>query len=227
MSIRTSSNKTKEDEEEYRMTVVRTVMLKPRPGKTFEVLEWLPKFTPVFDELDLVGHAFWQAITGQNYGNIMVTYVAEDIEKLGAAQDTATANPVFKELLTDVPVDVTGSIISQTVSQSGSLDIDSVKLRASVLMSPNPGRGDDVLRRANRLSETLVECGAQASHVRSSMAGPAGPGVGVHTFYESWANWGEVREGLSNSQFWNVINKSQDDITSSGPTVQLYKKIAI
>ena len=209
------------------MTVVRTVMLKPRPGKTFEVLEWLPKFTPVFDELDIVGHAFWQAITGQNYGNIMVAYVAEDIEKLGAAQDAATANPVFKELLTDVPVDVAGSIISQTVSQSGSLDIGSVKLRASVLMSPNPGRGDDVLRRANRLSETLVECGAQASHVRSSMAGPVGPGVGVHTFYESWANWGEVREGLSKSQFWNVINKSQDDITSAGPTVQLYKKIAI
>lgn len=227
MSIRASSNKTKENEKENRMTVVRTVMLKPRPGKTFEVLEWLPKFTPVFDELDIVGHAFWQAITGQNYGNIMVAYVAEDIEKLGAAQDAATANPVFKELLTDVPVDVAGSIISQTVSQSGSLDIDSVKLRASVLMSPNPGRGDDVLRRANRLSETLVECGAQASHVRSSMAGPAGPGVGVHTFYESWANWGEVREGLSKSQFWNVINKSQDDITSSGPTVQLYKKIAI
>ena len=227
MSIRASSNKTKENEKENRMTVVRTVMLKPRPGKTFEVLEWLPKFTPVFDELDIVGHAFWQAITGQNYGNIMVAYVAEDIEKLGAAQDAATANPVFKELLTDVPVDVAGSIISQTVSQSGSLDIGSVKLRASVLMSPNPGRGDDVLRRANRLSETLVECGAQASHVRSSMAGPAGPGVGVHTFYESWANWGEVREGLSKSQFWNVINKSQDDITSSGPTVQLYKKIAI
>lgn len=227
MSIRASSNKTKENEKENRMTVVRTVMLKPRPGKTFEVLEWLPKFTPVFDELDIVGHAFWQAITGQNYGNIMVAYVAEDIEKLGAAQDAATANPVFKELLTDVPVDVAGSIISQTVSQSGSLDIGSVKLRASVLMSPNPGRGDDVLRRANRLSETLVECGAQASHVRSSMAGPVGPGVGVHTFYESWANWGEVREGLSKSQFWNVINKSQDDITSSGPTVQLYKKIAI
>lgn len=227
MSIRASSNKTEEDEKENRMTVVRTVMLKPRPGKTFEVLEWLPKFTPVFDELDIVGHAFWQAITGQNYGNIMVAYVAEDIEKLGAAQDAATANPVFKELLTDVPVDVAGSIISQTVSQSGSLDIGSVKLRASVLMSPNPGRGDDVLRRANRLSETLVECGAQASHVRSSMAGPVGPGVGVHTFYESWANWGEVREGLSKSQFWNVINKSQDDITSSGPTVQLYKKIAI
>ena len=227
MSIRASSNKTEEDEKENRMTVVRTVMLKPRPGKTFEVLEWLPKFTPVFDELDIVGHAFWQAITGQNYGNIMVAYVAEDIEKLGAAQDAATANPVFKELLTDVPVDVAGSIISQTVSQSGSLDIGSVKLRASVLMSPNPGRGDDVLRRANRLSETLVECGAQASHVRSSMAGPVGPGVGVHTYYESWANWGEVREGLSNSQFWNVINKSQDDITSSGPTVQLYKKIAI
>ena len=227
MSIRASSNKTKENEKENRMTVVRTVMLKPRPGKTFEVLEWLPKFTPVFDELDIVGHAFWQAITGQNYGNIMVAYVAEDIEKLGAAQDAATANPVFKELLTDVPVDVAGSIISQTVSQSGSLDIGSVKLRASVLMSPNPGRGDDVLRRANRLSETLVECGAQASHVRSSMAGPVGPGVGVHTFYESWANWGEVREGLSKSQFWNVINKSQDDIISSGPTVQLYKKIAI
>ena len=209
------------------MTVVRTVSLKPRPGKTFEVLDWLPNFKPVFDDLDLVGYAFWQAITGQNYGSILVSYVAENIEKLGAAQDTATANPIFRELMTDVPGDLTGSIISQTVSQAGALDIDSVKLRASVFMSPNAGRADDVLRRANRLSETLVECGAQASHVRTAMAGSLGPGVGVHTYYESWASWGTVREGLSNSQFWNVINKSQDDITSAGPTVQLFKRIAL
>ena len=208
------------------MTYVRSVAIKPRPGKILETTASLAKLRPAFDELDIVGAAFFQVVTGQNIGNIHVAYVAEDLESLGIAHDAITANQIYLDMLGEMPADISMGLIAQNIYRAGTVDMDRVALRTLTMGSPDFGKMGVATDWFSGLADELVKGGAQSSTVRVPIAGYSRPVISPATYYEDWSAWTAARESLAASEFAKV---SQSNTESFGTPlgVQLTKKLPI
>ncbi len=196
------------------MPVFRTWFCKVKPGRMQDAVAQLADFKGIALEAGAAHFGAYNIITGPLFPGLNINGVFDSLAAFGAARETIRQRPEGIPLLGEnAPIEMVNALLAESIYTAGDPPsiLGQMKVRHTIVLKPNRGRGEDVLRRASRLTDTAHQCGALAASVRRVIAGAEGPRVVLHSFHAGFAEWEATRNAVMESDVWNALNRSQDD----------------
>ncbi len=196
------------------MPVFRTWFCKVKPGRMQDAVTQLADFKGIALESGAIHFGAYNIITGPLFPGLTVNGVFDSLAAFGAASEKIRQRPEGIPLLGEnSPVEMVNAILAETIYTAGDPPsiLDQMKVRHTIVVKPNRGRGEDVLRRASRLADTAHQCGALAASIRRVIAGTEGPRMVLHSYYAGYAELEATRNAVMESDVWNALNRSQDE----------------
>ena len=204
------------------MPVFRTWFCKVKPGRTQDAVAQLADFKGIALESGSTHFGAYNIVTGPLFPGLTVNGVFDSLAAFGAASEKVRQRPGGIPLLGEnSPIEIVNAILAETIYTAGDPPsiLNQMKVRHTIVLRPNRGRGEDVLRRASRLTDTAHQCGALAASVRRVIAGTEGPRVVLHSFHAGYAELEATRNAVRESDVWNALNRSQDEAAVRMQTV--------
>ena len=204
------------------MPVFRTWFCKVKPGRTQDAVAQLADFKGIALESGSTHFGAYNIVTGPLFPGLTVNGVFDSLAAFGAASEKVRQRPGGIPLLGEnSPIEIVNAILAETIYTAGDPPsiLDQMKVRHTIVLKPNRGRGEDVLRRASRLADTAHQCGALAASIRRVIAGTEGPRMALHSYYAGYAELEATRNAVMESDVWNALNRSQDEAAVRMQTV--------
>ena len=202
--------------------IIRTWFSKVKPGRMQDAVTQLADFKGIALESGSTHFGAYNIVTGPLFPGLTVNGVFDSLAAFGAASEKVRQRPGGIPLLGEnSPIEIVNAILAETIYTAGDPPsiLNQMKVRHTIVLKPNRGRGEDVLRRASRLADTAHQCGALAASIRRVIAGTEGPRMALHSYYAGYAELEATRNAVMESDFWNALNRSQDEAAVRMQTV--------
>ena len=207
------------------MTVIRTFISKIKPGRMEDAMAQISKARGVFLETGATHFVAYNVLSGPNFPGTTIHAVYENFTAFGEARAKLIAHPDggAAAFAADAPQELVRALIEEPVYRAGGDDdgkwIDQTNVRFAFVLHPSRGRTTDLIRRASRLANTAVECGAITANLRRIIAGSDRPMFLFASYHKGWAEYEMTRSSVAESDVWTALSSSQDDVATRGVTL--------
>jgi hypothetical protein len=199
------------------MPVIRTFIARVKPGRMQDAVAQLAVSKRLALDVGATDFTAYNIVTGPNFPGLAIHAVFDDLAAWGAAREQAVGRPEWAQIFgEDAPTVTVNAVLSESVYTAGDVAsiIGQTKVRFSLIARPHRGRAVDAIRRGSRLADTILQCGALAADLRRGIAGTEAPQMGLHSFHAGFAEWQATRNAVLESDVWNVLNRSQDEVVT-------------
>jgi len=204
------------------MPIIRTFIGKVKPGRRQDAVTAIGTLKRLALDAGVTHFAAYDVITGPLFPGLTIHLVCNDFATYGAAREKVLANPESAQFFApDAPIETVNALLAETVHRAGDVPsiIGQTKVRFTLTAQPHRGRHDDAVRRGSRLVDTIHQCGALAANLRRIIAGSDASMFTLHSYHAGFAELEATRNAVLESDVWNMLNRSQDEVVTRGANI--------